>query len=330
MDSQGRRHHAAFPRTRRGRHRAVKHLPWVAVLVVLAASAALTVVTETSRAPSADALGKIKCAVPTGFAAVDPIVFHDQPAPTGHLHTFFGNVTLLRMGNPNTADYSDMVGGATNCLNPSDTAAYWMPTLQYVSGPNAGKPVPIMSFRAYYRSFDHERSGAGQAYPPDTRLVAGDGKASTLQSTKTIDWTCGHLSGIGPSPTIPDCTGQPGVPGRTLTAHVDFPSCWDGKLAPHNVTGDTRDNAHFAYTVKGTCPPGFPIKTVELRTTFVFDYQGNGRDIMLSSDRMVPGAKPGQTLHADFWNTWVQKGFEQMVAHCVTNGEHPTFPRECS
>jgi hypothetical protein len=329
MDPQGKGRHAAVSETKRGRHRAAKTIRLGAV-AVLAISTTLVFANQASRAPDADALGKIKCKVPTGFAAVDPIVHHGKPAPTGHGHTFYGNLAMMRLANPNMAKYADMVGADTACVNPSDTAAYWMPTLLYTSGPNAGKRVPTMSFRAYYRSFDHERSGVGRAYPADVRLVAGDGTASSFQSTKIVSWSCGHLSGIGDSPTIPNCTGQPGTPGRTLTAHVDFPSCWDGKLANHAVTGTTSDNAHFAYANKSSCPPGFPIKTVELRETFTFDYQGSGKDVALTSDLLIPGAKPGQTLHADFWNTWVQKGFEQMVAHCITNGEHPTFPRECA
>jgi hypothetical protein len=329
------RHAAVAPerppeRSKPARHRLAKvpkKARWVPA--VIPAAIALVLASNPVQAPDAGALAKIKCKEVTGRAAVDPILHQDMAAPSAHGHTFFGNAFLLQMSNPNTADYADLVGKPTNCENPSDTAAYWMPTLHYMSGPNAGKPVPLMAYRAYYRSFDHKDSGQGQALPADVRLIAGDATATGPQSTKVSNWTCGQFSGIGPQSTIPDCTGQAGTPGRTLTAHVTFPSCWDGRLSPHNVSGDTRDNEHFAYAKRSVCPPGFPIKTVELRQTFTFDYQGSGRDIMLTSDHMVPGAKPGQTLHADFWNTWNQKGFEQMVAHCVTNGAHPTFSGEC-
>ena len=63
-----------------------------------------------------------------------------------------------------------------------------------------------------------------------------------------------------------------GTPGGTLTAHIDFPSCWDGVMPSHPTSqnGDTRDNAHYAYRVGQSCPAGFPIGVTELRETVQF------------------------------------------------------------
>ena len=54
-----------------------------------------------------------------------------------------------------------------------------------------------------------------------------------------------------------------------MTAHIDFPSCWDGVKPSHTAAqnGDTRDNAHYAYAVAKKCPAGFPIGVAELRET---------------------------------------------------------------
>ena len=80
-----------------------------------------------------------------------------------------------------------------------------------------------------------------------------------------------------------------GRSGSRLTAHINYPSCWDGVLPRHTSTqvGNTSDNAHFAYRLDSrTCPPGFPVKTVELRMTIQFQYTGRGTDLALSSDHM--------------------------------------------
>jgi hypothetical protein len=65
------------------------------------------------------------------------------------------------------------------------------------------------------------------------------------------------------------------------------------------------------------CPAGFPKKVVQLRETIQFAYTGDGTDVALSSDH--PGDLPGESMHADFWNTWMQPEFEQYVATCVNN-----------
>lgn len=317
------RHAASIKNARvaRGRHRAATGLRLGAVLAVVVAAVAAYAGSVTN-APDASAKGKIKCKAVVGRAAVDPIVAHGKSGPSEHNHTFFGNTTLLSLPNPNAATYEQMVGKSTNCENPDDSAIYWMPTLVYTSGAKAGQPVPIHSYRAYYRSFDHKDTGEGQAYPADVRLVAGNAMATKPQPTREANWSCGQYSSVPTGvPTIPNCAAATGRVVR-LTAHITFPSCWDGKLANHDVVGDTRDNAHFAYPdqrMGGACPAGFPIKTTELRETFSWEYRGTGQDVALVSDKMVPGAKPGQTLHSDYWNTWVQSGFEKMVADCVNS-----------
>lgn len=280
----------------------VAGLIWIAVLV--AAVAGL-------EAP-AHALGKIKCKVPVGIARIDPIVSHRR-TPSAHLHQFFGNRALLALRDPSAATYTDLVGRATNCDNHGDTAAYWIPTLHYIA---TGAIVPVQAFTAYYRAFDGKSSGEGRAFPPDTRLVATDDYKG--------GWSCGQKSGTGFGQSIPDCRGLSGKPGLTLTAHVTFPSCWDGVLPSHSATavGDTRDNAHYRYPVGSTCPAGFPNKMVALRETIQFQYTGPGTDVRLASDPMAM-TTDGRSMHADFWNTWVQSDFDRMVSVCVRGSVVP-------
>jgi hypothetical protein len=266
-------------------------------------------------APPAMARAKIKCHLTTGTATVDPIVYHNMAVGNGHLHQFFGNNAFLSMPNPNTANYANLMGKGTNCENPADTAGYWMPALQYTA---TGALVPVASFTAYYRSWDGRSSGEGIPFPDDARLIASD-----------YDWSCGQKERVEPSLSIPDCSRADGRPGSRLTAHVTFPTCWDGVKPAHASTqvGNTKDNAHFAYRYRDTCPVGFPYKVVELRLTIQYAYTGAGHDLALSSDRHL-GTTDGQSMHADFWNTWVPAGFASMVTNCVNPGGDRRSP-EC-
>jgi len=298
----------------KARHRRRKGLIATAITITVVAAGfmATTLVSSVATSAPSQALSKIKCKQTTGTAHVDPIVHHnEQPSDMQHLHQFFGNNHLLSLPNPNAANYSDLLGQPTNCRNTGDTAGYWTPVLQYKA---SGQAVPVNAFTAYYRSWDFQKFGDGVPLPQDVRLIASK-----------HNWDCGQFEPVAPSQSIPDCSMADGKPGSTLTAHIDFPSCWDGVKPSHSSgeVGDTRDNAHFAYRVGKQCPAGFPIKTVALRETLQFAYTGKGNDLQLSSDAMM-GTTDGQSLHGDFWNAWDPAAFASMVRNCVTPGGNYT------
>ena len=288
---------------RSGQHRGRRST--TATLATLAALLSSLIAVAVVSPPAATGLAKIKCKETTGRAAVDPIVNHNMPVGSGHMHQFFGNNAFLSLPNPNAANYADLTGRGTNCEDPADTAGYWSPTLHYTA---TGAVVPVAAFTAYYRSWNTQKTGEGVPHPADVRLIA-----------TRYDWTCGQRERVAPSLSIPDCSMADGRSGSRLTAHINYPSCWDGVLPRHTSTqvGNTSDNAHFAYRLDSrTCPPGFPVKTVELRMTIQFQYTGRGTDLTLSSDHMA-NTTDGRSLHADFWNTWVQTGFATMVRNCI-------------
>lgn len=244
----------------------------------------------------------VKCGQTVGTASVDPIVNHNDPMPSMHEHQFFGNNSWLGQGN--SANYADLLAGATNCREAADTAGYWTPTLRYKDG----REIKARAFSAYYRGYTGKgNTGPGVPYPADVRLVG-----------TRFNWTCGQKNSQGPVGYIPDCSKAGGGAGDTLTAHIDFPSCWDGTQPSHspNEMGDTRDNAHWAYVNGSTCPAGFPIKTTELRETIQFYYTGKGDDVDVSSDAMA-GTTGGRSLHGDFWNAWQQSNFSTLIQKCV-------------
>lgn len=277
--------------------------------------------------------GKVACEV-AGVRTFDPITYPGQEAPVGHEHTFAGSRTILRPSQQDDASRTELKGASTSCSNPDDTAAYWFPTVR-----RGDKPLEIRNVTAYYYSGSAERPRLAvptEPFPPDLRLVAGRRDGS---GTEHVFWDCGDNSnrkGKYGTPSEARCdlaSPEPGVPRRHVALRVKFrfPDCWDGVLNDHRRSGaSTADYAddgsvanHLAYSSPdGTCPEDHPRKLPTLALHVHFDYSGRGEDVTLSSGDF-------DTLHADFWNTWVQRGddpdatrggLDRFNARCVSNG----------
>jgi hypothetical protein len=290
---------------------------WFGLFTCGATVFAILLASAIATAPTASSRGKVQCKQASRTAVADPIVYHNMAVGNGHLHQFFGNSAFLSLANPNAATYSQLLRTPTSCENLADTASYWAPALQHTA---TGTVVSAPVLTAYYRSWDSRSFGEGVPYPDDVRLVA-----------YRYNWTCGQRERVDPQPSIPDCSMADGRSGSRLTAHIDFPSCWDGVKPSHHYrdVGDTRDNAHFAYRLEDeTCPPGFPVKTVELRVTIQYEYTGKGEDVMLSSDHHA-GVMDGMSMHADFWNAWQPDEFTSFVRNCV-NPDGDRTASDCS
>jgi hypothetical protein len=279
-------------------------------------AAVLALVGLVGTSSSASALLKVKCKQTTGTAAVDPIVHHNEPLAMVHNHQFFGNNGWLSKGN--YANYADLISKGTNCREVTDTAGYWTPTLRYTTGTRSA--IAVQAFTAYYRPFTGvggPDSGPGLAFPADTRLIGSK-----------YNWTCGQYMPVAPSASVPNCLGADGSPGKTLTLHIDFPNCWDGVRPAHSTSavGNTTDNAHYAYSTKKSgvvsCPAGFPNKMTSLRESLQFRYIGAGTDVELASDH-ERATTDGRSAHGDFWNTWQQAAFQNLVVACVNTAAEP-------
>lgn len=285
------------------------------VLGVLALLAALLIPTGP-----ASATVKVKCKQTTGTAAVDPIMAHNVDGPSSHVHAFFGNNGWLAKGN--AANYGDLTGQGTNCDEAGDTAGYWQPILVDT---RTGEQLPARTFTAYYRTFDSKDTGAGRAFPPDTRLVA----MANSDSPGASGWSCGQKSSVSGQTTIPDCSSLSQRPGEVLTVHISFPSCWDGVAPNHKASdvGVTNDNAHYAYPVRSSrgwaCPSAFPVEMVQLRETLQYPNPDKvpARYLAVSSDPVM-GGHNGSSMHGDFWNAWDQSRFESVVCSEVNGGRN--------
>jgi hypothetical protein len=140
----------------------------------------------------------------------DPIV-HPGHAGMSHSHDFFGNRST-------SADsiYESLRAARTTCDLDEDTAAYWVPTL-YQNG-KALRPDQAL---LYYRDrYDPE---SVKAFPRDLRMIAGDSKATSPQSTKITAWWCAKTKNDMLNEPPRECPR-----GTRLALAVFFPNCWDG------------------------------------------------------------------------------------------------------
>ncbi len=228
----------------------------------------------------------------------DPIVYPRNPGAS-HLHAFFGN-----KGTDAFSTYKSLRNGHTSCGLAQDKAAYWIPAV-YASGRRLS-PL-IASF--YYRSRTSPARNV-QPYPPGLKMIAGRSDAKRPQPTSVVYWDC---DGGGPDADRDhpvDC--GPGI----VSANVRFPDCWDGR---HR---DSRNHRrHMAYSAdpnddgRFRCPKGHPVAVPRLTYSLQFPIH-DGRKLELSSG-------PPRTMHADFFNAWVQRKLRRLVHRCIRAG------REC-
>jgi hypothetical protein len=128
-------------------------------------------------------------------------------------------------------------------------------------------------------------------------MVAGNSKATSLQSTSVVSWGCGQAS-----------TGTAAVPtcaSNTLVLHVYFPDCWNGRDL------DSADHkSHMAYTHNGACPAGYPVPVPKITEDLQYPIRGgSGVSYDFSGTAM--------TAHADFMNGWSQTTLNALVTRCI-------------
>jgi hypothetical protein len=220
----------------------------------------------------------------------DPIVKPNQPG-LSHSHDFFGNVTTDA-----ASTLSSMSKGGTTCINRKDRSGYWVPSLTV-----NGERVDPRFANIYYQS-------AGKPYetvktiPRGLKVVAGNAMATTPQPLDVVAWNCGPDEDVALQATAPQC------PSPTLTIHVSFPDCWNGK------TLDAADHkSHLAYHGRrGRCPAGYPIPIPRLRVNVHYPTTG-GPGVALASGGQYSG-------HADFFNAWVPAELHRLVKTCINAG----------
>jgi hypothetical protein len=221
----------------------------------------------------------------------DPIVHPHQPG-LSHPHDFFGNVTT----DADSTVHS-LAGKDTSCVDPTDTAAYWAPTLY--RGATAIRPRLL---RAYYRAAVGADVTQVRLLPAGLQLLAGNALAAPGQwsPTSQAGWGCGlrprRWRHVPPS----DCVGA-----APLTLRLVFPDCWDGH---HVVSADHR--SHVAYSVDGRCPSSHPMPILQVQMSISYPVVG-------STSRLTLASGGWQTTHGDFLNAWNQSRLRHHTDLCI-------------
>ena len=81
---------------------------------------------------------------------------------------------------------------------------------------------------------------------------------------------------------------------------------------------DSADHrSHMVDAGSAGCPSNY-IPVPRLQTNFQFPMPTTRGKVKLSSDH--PGAPPGSTMHADFFNAWQEGTLEDLVERCINGG----------
>jgi Domain of unknown function (DUF1996) len=279
------------PNRSRGRVRAIALSLAVALTavalaapVVAAATGAARTVAErvAERAPAGNGLFFRSVCTLSHTATDDPIV-HPGMEGMSHSHEFFGNTTTNA-----DSTLSSLLGQPTTCRIAGDTAAYWVPTL-YDDGVRV---APSFVF-AYY--FADGARGSIRPFPAGLKVIAGDSRATTPQSTRVVGWKCASLNQQLSADPI-------ACPGSHAVLVHNFPDCWDGR----NL--DSADHkSHLAYRTRGQCPTTHPVALPQLSLRIHYR--------LPSTTGLTLAAGSIYAAHADFFNAWDQGVLTRLVNH---------------
>ena len=222
----------------------------------------------------------------------DPIVYPGQPGAS-HLHAFFGN-----KGVDAHSTYRSLRGGTTSCGLKQDKAAYWIPAVY-----DDGRRVDPLIAAFYYRDRIAPASSV-RPFPPGLKIIAGRADSSAPQPTSVVYWDC---DGGGSDANLDhpvDCGS--GV----VSANVRFPDCWNGrrKDSPNH-------RWHMAYSIDPDddgafrCPRSHPVAVPRFTYSLQFPVH-DGTQLTLASGQP-------RTMHADFFNVWVQRKLRGLVDRCI-------------
>ena len=243
----------------------------------------------------------------------DPIVLPGMPGRS-HAHTFFGN-----RSTDARSTLASLRAAGTTCQPAADKAAYWVPTLY-----QDGKAIRPAKGQFYYNLRGYQRMAA---FPAGLKMVAGQARPVTVQSTDVVWWACGgsggarsrkfvrvpahcgtiHMTYHGRTRKCPTCPLVPATfanDARTyLELHVNFPDCWDGRHLD-----SPNHHSHMAYSRNYVCPASHPVKVPAIRLMIRYPVR-DGSGVELASGGQLTG-------HADFFNAWNQTALAHLVNVC--------------
>lgn len=258
----------------------------------------------------------------------DPVVFPGQPGKS-HLHQSWGNADFSAATTPASLQ-ANTVTDCNDTPNSLNRSLYWMPALVNDQAEAIQPDLVIVYYKQWSSDSGPCTPGAANFVgkcvniPNQIRFVFGWNMSDPTAPVKGATWTCGGESAHNLDDLF--ATGKC-TPGDTLTADTLGPNCWDGKYLD---TPDHRSHTAYAgYDSRGRyfCPSSHPYtipqeenKAQWTVTTDMLETGPNGAmrpRIRLASDAMLPGAKAGETLHADYMEGWVWEAKKLWYDNCI-------------
>ncbi len=158
----------------------------------------------------------------------DPIVFPGQPG-VSHEHQFFGAKSVTAFGS-----YAKLSTGGTTCNDKADTAAYWVPVLYDEQGV-VRSPKRV---RAYYFANTSDRNTL-RAFPPNLRIIAGDGRATSTQPQGVIHWQCRNRRDQSAGRPLASANPPRCDRDEYLSLGIRFPDCYGIRRHANALSVDT-------------------------------------------------------------------------------------------
>lgn len=263
----------------------------------------------------------------------DPLVKPGKPGAS-HLHLFWGPTNI---DASTTMESLAASVGNSNCNYGAKTlnrSAYWAPALLDSGGFVRNADWIAVYYKRPMASSPRCTSGSPNfqgiciGLPNQIRMVWGWDQSRPDAPVRGANWYC--TGGTGKHfNNLDDVFNSGCKAGDTLVANVIAPDCWDGKYL------DTPDHrSHMAYPSYGSwgylkCPASHPYlipqnesKIAWTVTADMYETVGGvaRSRLRLSSDHMKAGAKPGETLHSDYMEQWVQEAKRMWEDHCIDRG----------
>ena len=261
----------------------------------------------------------------------DPLVYPGQPG-RAHLHLFWGPTNID--ANTTMASLAASVGNSTCNYGPFtlNRSAYWAPALLDDKGMVRNADTISVYYKRPMASSPRCTRGSATfqgicvALPNQIRYVFGWDQFKPDAPVQGASWYCTgsgslHFKNL-------DAVFAAGCKaGDTLVADMAAPNCWDGKFL------DAPDHrSHTAYASYGSwgylrCPTTHPYlipqnesKIAWTVTADMFDATTKRSRLRLASDHMKANAKPGETLHSDYMEQWVDEAKRMWTEGCINKG----------
>jgi Domain of unknown function (DUF1996) len=250
----------------------------------------------------------------------DPIMHAGHAGGSPHRHAFYGNRTTDAYSTRET-----LLDGKTTCSDAKDLAATWAPTA-FIKKHGEWQPIVGYRERTYYFPSIRDTIAPLTDLPANIKMIGGNPHATSRADNPAVRWFCGEGSPEKPYPY--DCRPYTLPNEDGIRAIIDMPFCWDGDRldspdhVSHVIYSDPNDTTPHEHP--DLCPSSHPkyLPAVSIRIHFSIKDPCTGLTPCGPSSggknvRFKLSSGPYWTMHADFWNTWIQSRLHTLTDDCL-------------